>query len=314
MRTARWTALPRPPSRARLAVLALAFVSGGAWPLLWWGGDRVAMAKLDAELVLLRGRLQAPTSAPMRPLVPAAQDLSDGPRAHDATALWTWLQQGAQAHGLQVLALSAQPVQEVAGLPEQVLRWRLRGPWQSWLDLAQALDVQAPWWLQQQWQVVPDGQLPGWVRIDLQGRVGLQPQGGAAPAAGPRMWPAWRPASASMAAATPVFALPALAGLAATDPAPVPASSAASAESGPLPPDPRHWPVRELQLLGLWWQAGMAHAVLGRGLAQVTVSTGQRIGREAYRVRRIGPAGVELQAPGVAAQAPVLQLTWSGQP
>lgn len=299
-----------PHRRERLAVASLAFLVGGLLPLLWWWPDQAELDRLEAEVSQLRSRVQSPQPGQVRPLPAAVAAPAPAPRAQEQTAVWTWLQQGAQAHGLQVQALAALPMTGGSELPEQPVRLRLLGLWADWLALTAALDARAPWWVPEHWQVVPDGQVPGQVRIELQGRVGFQPQLAAAMQDKPFDWPAWQPVRSSAAAQAGIFATPEVAGHAAAVRS---GASDVRQDSRPLPADPRLWPVRELQLLGLWWQSGEAHAVLGRGLDQVTVSVGQRIGREAYRVRRISAAGVELLAPGASERGPVLELTWSGE-
>jgi hypothetical protein len=315
MKAGPWSARLGPQARERLAVACLAFLAGTAPPVLWWWPQHADVAQLEDELDQLRSRLASSRAAPL-PARAADAPAPDWPLPEESAQVWSWLQQGAQAHGLQVLALQPLPRQGGADLPEQPVRLRLLGAWPDWLAFVAALDGQAPWWLVDQWQVVPDGQTTGLVRIDVQARLGLQPPTALATAAGPRVWPEWRQTRAS-AGASPGAGAGLLAKPRAAGPA---AAAVARAQdlpeteaSAPLPADPRLWPVRHLQLLGVWWQAGEAHAVLGQGLAQFTVSTGQRIGREAYRVRRIGAAGVELQAPGASGREAVLTLTWSGE-
>ncbi len=315
MKAGPWSARLGPQMRERLAVVCLAFMTGASPPLLWWWPQHSAVAQLEDEMGQLRNRL-ASYRAAQAPARAAASAAPDWLLPEESTQAWSWLQQGAQAHGLQVLALQALPRQGGSDLPEQPVRLRLLGAWPDWLAFVAALDGQAPWWLVDQWQVMPDGQTAGLVRIDVQARVGLQPPTAVATAAAPRVWPEWRQArataGASAGAGTDLFGWPRAAGPAAA--AVVRAKDLPETEaSAPLPADPRLWPVRHLQLLGVWWQAGEAHAVLGQGLAQFTVSTGQRIGREAYRVRRIGAAGVELQGPGATGREAVLTLTWSGE-
>ncbi len=308
MKASPWTGGLGPQARERLAVVCLAFLSGAAPPLLWGWPQHSAVAQLEDELGRLRSRLASSRLA-QAPARAAASAVPDWPQPDEATQVWSWLQQGAQAHGLQVLALQTLPRHAGADLPEQPVRLRLLGAWHDWLAFVATLDGQAPWWLVDQWQVVPDGQTAGLVRIEVQARVGLQPPTAVASASTPRVWPEWPQARASTGAGTGLWALPRVAGPAAAAKAQDLPETEASA---PLPVDPRLWPVRQLQLLGVWWQGGEAHAVLGQGLAQFTVSTGQRVGREAYRVRRIGAAGVELQAPGASGREAVLTLNWSG--
>ena len=301
---------PGPQAREQLAVVALAFVLGSAPVLLWWGPDSAALDALEDEVAQLHSRLQPVLPSPARQTLAPQPAATDWPHPDESTAAWTWLQQGAQAHGLQVQALQAQPVLATGDWLEQPVRWRLQGPWRQWLALEAALHAHAPWWVVDQWQVLPAGEKPGDVRIELQARLGLQPRSVPETLSRPRDWPVWRHARAPEPPGAEVFALAQGAGISATAGAAAPAASQATE---PLPADPRLWPVRELRLLGVWWQAGTAHAVLGRGLAQVTVVPGQRIGREAYRVQRVSEAGVELVAVHGLERGTVLQLTGSGE-
>lgn len=309
-----------PQARHRLLVWGLAALAGALPPWLWGWPQRSALTQLEDELAQWRNRASSLPPDPAPP--PATLAPPDWPAPEQATSVWSWLRQGAQAHGLQVLALQASAQQISAGgadLAELPVRLRLLGPWPDWLAFVAVLDAQAPWWVIDQWQVVPDAQLAGQVRIDVQGRVGLQPQTDPARSPMPRVWPAWPQARVAAGADAGIFAFVPLGSAAAAPSAPAssgPASASAPAPeaSAPWSADPSTWPVQQLQLLGVWSQAGVTHAVLGRGLAQVTVSPGQRIGREAYRVRRIWATGVELQAPGATGPEAVLTLTWTGGP
>ena len=196
MKAAPWSIGLGPQARARLVVACLAFLAGAAPPLLWWWPQHAAMVKLEDELGQLRSLLASSRAAQL-PGRAADSPAPDWPLPEESTQVWSWLQQGAQAHGLQVLALQALPRQGGADLPEQPVRLRLLGAWPDWLAFVAALDGQAPWWLVDQWQVVPDGQTTGLVRIDVQARLGLQPAITVARAGGPRVWPDWRPAHAS---------------------------------------------------------------------------------------------------------------------
>lgn len=309
MKLGRLSWRPGPQAPERLAVMALAFLMGSVPVLWWWGPDSAALDALEDEVAQLHSRLQPSQPSLARQSLTSAA-LPDWPHPDEATAAWTWLQQGAQVHGLQVEALQAQPVLAVGELLEQPVRWRLQGPWRHWLALEAALDAQAPWWVVDQWQVLSAADKGGEVRIELQARLGLQPRSAAATLSRQADWPVWRHARSPELPGAEVFAVaPAAAPYGASRAAAPAASEGAQA----LPADPLLWPVRELRLLGVWWQAGTAHAVLGRGLAQATVVPGQRIGREAYRVQRVTQAGVELVAAHTAERGTVLQLTWSGE-
>ena len=299
-----------PQARERLAVRVLAFLLGSVPLLLTWGPDSATLDALEGEVAELHSRLQPGMPVATRQAHAPEVLALDWPHPDEPTAAWTWLQLGAQAHGLQVQALQPQPVVTVGDLPEQPARWRLQGPWHQWLALEAALDASAPWWLVDQWQVVPDGQVAGDVRIELQGRLGLQPHSVPATLSTQRDWPVWQHTRAADPRGAEVFAVPQGARLSAAAPA---AATAANPPTEPLPADPRLWPLRELRLMGVWWQGGTAHAVLGQGLLQVTVAPGQRIGREAYLVQRVSESGVELAPARKGERATVLELTWSGE-
>lgn len=63
----------------------------------------------------------------------------------------------------------------------------------------------------------------------------------------------------------------------------------------------------QLRLLGVWRQAGTAHAVVAVGQDPVVLRLGQQIGREAFRVRRIGDDHVDLAT--ARTSGPLLHLT-----
>ena len=185
-----------------------------------------------------------------------------------------------------------------ATLPEQVVGLRLQGQWRDWLDFEQAHDAQAPWWVVDQWQVVPAGQVVGEVRIELQTRLGLRPPALGQPQA-QRRWPAWptfagglQPAGQVLFAGTqtPVASKPATAAV--------------------MPTDLRSRSAQDLRLLGIWHRADAAYAVFGDGLDHITVTLGQRVGRDGYRVRRIAPDRVVLGS--ADARAPVLDIRLQG--
>ena len=219
-------------------------------------------------------------------------------------ALWPWLQQGAQVHGLQVLALRPQKPDKVGvaahALPEQTLLLHVQGRWPAWQAWSQTWPAQAPWLLPTQWQVVPAGAgaNEGEVRIELQARVGLWPstlQDPHGPAWSALPWPLEQ--AAPDAGAGP-FGGHADRGAAVV--APVLSS---------LSSDPGQWPVQAIRLQGVWQQAGQWHAVLGAGLSQTTVRAGQQVGQERYRVHKVGMEGVELRA---VTHGAALHLTWQG--
>lgn len=298
----RWTAEPGQPRR--LLAMLVAGLPGLGLGMWLTGPEPEAMERLEAEIAQWQTRLQtapvpAPAGMPPEPAVP------NWPAAGDVAALWSGLQQKLQAQGLQVLVMRPQAVTVVRGLPEQTVALRLQGRWDDWLAVERALAAHVPWWVMDQWQVVPAGTAAAQVQIELQARLGLLPPAlqGASPAVW--MWPTWAVDQALDGGTVPLFGVdpvPPVTGAGA-------GGTAASKAADSLPADPRQWPVRELRLLGVWQQAGVAHAVLGAGLNRVVVSAGQSVGREGWRVRRVAPDRVELGAVGSAA---VLHLTLQG--
>ncbi len=289
-------------ARPLAAGLVGVMVSWLLWPLDTEGLDalRQEVVQLQAqEHAQRKGLPSAPTGSAARQQEP----MPDEPDLAEGTMVWPWLQQRLRSQGLQVQVLRPQAVSRPQALPEQAVAMRLQGRWRDWLAFQEALNRHAPWWVIDQWQVVPVGPQSDEVRIELQARLGFRPSALQAERTVPRVWPEWpvlgdgRPMPGA-----DLFAQ-----------AHTPLATASTAEAqAPLPADPRDWPVHALRLLGVWQQAGTAHAVLGDGLNQVVVKQGQRIGREAYRVRRIGDGQVELGAAGATGQ--VLRLTLQGEP
>ena len=195
-------------------------------------------------------------------------------------------------------ALTRDPeIAAARALHEQAVQWRLQGRWRDWLVWGQAVEAHAPWWVFDHWLVLP-ASTPGEVRIELQARLGFRPPALQAHGAMPRVWPEW-----------PVLAdREPLAGNELFAQAPTPQANAVAGQAtAPLPADPSGSPVHAWRLLGVWQQAGTAHAVLGDGESPIVVRQGQRVGLGAYRVRRIGQDQVELAGAGPAGQ--VLRLT-----
>ena len=323
------------PERQRQLLLRSGAGVLGLCSVLWlFGPDSDASAALEAEVAQWQARrpplpeplpesISAPQAVPA-PVVPASaapgSTLSlPWPGPHQTSSLWPWLQQRAQAQGLQVLALRPQSMETpnpatpsqgtpgagVSALPEQTVLLQLQGRWSDWLALSADLAAHAPWWLLTHWQVVPAG--AGEVRIELQARVGLWPAALQEPGAPVWTGPEWPAKRAAPDMDAELFGLPdannangvALPG------------DVAPAQATPLPisPDPRQWPVHGLRLQGVWQQAGQWHAVLGAGLLQTTVRAGQPVGQEGYRVQTVGPDGVVLRAPS---NGPALRLGWQG--
>ena len=293
---------PFSPERQRQGLVLLLAALLGLVVAGWWSTpDAQTWEAVDQEVTQLQTRLQSAAGRALSPESSAQDLLLDVPGQHETDALWPWLQQRLRAQGLQTQALQPQAMATVQGLPEQAVRLRLRGRWRDWLAFEQAMDAHVPWWTVEHWQVVPDGAKPGEVRIELQARLGLLPPALQAGRRAIGAWPAW--SVVPMAPGAPLFDRPSARPVAH-------AVQAVPDEHRVWSADPRSWPVRALRLLGVWQQAGSAHAVLGLGQEQVTVKPGQQVGIEGYRVRRVQADAVELQAPH--ALGPVLHLSLQG--
>ena len=307
MKPIRWFHSLRPEEQRQWAVLLLAAVLGAGVTVGLFAPDTREREALDADVAQLQARLQPLPQATPGKALSDAQALPDLPELNEASMVWPWMQQRLQAQGLQVQALQPQGMATVQGLPEQTVRLRLSGRWRDWLAFEQAIDTHVPWWVIDQWQVVPAGTKPGDVRIELQVRIGLRPSVLQVERAGPRVWPVWSVAPDATNAAD---AGPTLFGLPAVQPmAPAVQAMASQALAG-LSADLRWGSVHAVRLLGIWRQAGAAHAVLGQGLDHVVVRVGQQVGSEGYRVIAVRDSGVVLQAPG--ADGAVLHLDIQG--
>lgn len=72
------------------------------------------------------------------------------------------------------------------------------------------------------------------------------------------------------------------------------------------PEDPRHWPLAQVRLAGLWQQGADRLAILTAGTRWAQVSLGQRVTLEGHRVAAITADGVSLRL----AQEPLFKLDW----
>ena len=280
-----------PEGQRHLLVLTLAF-SGGLGLVAWlWPFDHEALEALRKEVDRLQ--MELPARSHKGPQKPHAADsgsqdmaLPDEPALAEADGVWPWLQARMQSQGLQVQSLRPQAVTTTDGLPQQAVSLQLQGRWHDWRALEAALNAHAPWWVIDQWQVAPVAAASETVRIELQARLGLRPAA-LPPSQTPRIWPGW-----PVVAAPPTLAAGALSASAQHAAAAAPDREAADLVSA----DPRSWPIDRLRLHGVWWQAGVPYAVLGVGQDRVALGVGQRIGREGYRVHRIGDDHAELLA------------------
>lgn len=297
-----WLGPERRPQQWVLAAALLGLL-GSAWLA---GPDAQALQGLESEVTRWQATLSsAPSPSPAQAPSPQIAG-APWPEADELATLWPWLQQRLQAQGLQLLSLQPQAMATVDGLPEQTVLLRLQGAWSDWRALEQALDAQAPWWVVNQWQMLPAGVSPTDVRIELQARWGLWPPQGPGRAEAPRTWPVWAVTAERSDQGAPVFGTPSgEAGLAVAKAGAPPTAAAGLGGPGP-------WPVGEMRLLGIWRQAGQAHAVLAAGQTPVVARAGQRVGAEGYRVLRVDDAQVELVPPGTA--GPSLRLSLGEKP
>jgi len=288
----------------------LAGVGIGGW---FWQDETTALAQLQDEVQALHV-LQArrPASEAQALAVPPAQPLAaDAPAAAQALQVWAWLQQGLQVHGLQLQSLRPGALEQPAGLPSQTVVLAVQGRWQDWLAFERRLGLLAPWWASEQWQVLALEDRPeadDVVQVQWHARMAWRPTPAVAlppteVQAGAHL-PAWPAVVAGLA---PVGGMGQDAGVGVGVGVGV---ASAAAGAGPAGPDPLRWPVKELQLQGTWAQSGVWHAVLGRGLQQVVVRPGQRVGREGLRVQQVSETGLRL-LPADAA-GPPLQLNLPG--
>ena len=304
MKPVRWPHSLRTEGRRQWPVLLLAAVLGAGLTVELFAPDTRELEALEADVAQLQARLQPLPEVTSGKALHDTQALPDLPELNEAVMVWPWMQQRLQAQGLQVQALQPQSMVTVQRLPEQAVRLRLSGRWRDWLTFEQAIDTHAPWWVIDQWQVVPAGTQSGDVRIELQARLGLRPLALQPERVGPRVWPVWPVAADVADAGLTLFGLPTVQPMA-------PAIQAMASQTlAGLSADLRQGSVHAVRLLGIWRQAGAAYAVLGHGLDHVAVRAGQQVGSEGYRVIAVRDSEVVLQAPG--ADGAVLHLGIQG--
>lgn len=265
----------------------LAFGFGALAALLVLADDIASWWALRAE-AMSHSEHAASATALATPQAVAAAEASSAATAVTAAASATWSAPPSglnwlpvlQAHGLQLQALQHSPA-AAGGSPE--LSLTVQGRWRDWVALEQQAAGLLQAWLPQSWQVQALGPPAPQGQVQLQWR--LRPSGAAAPAPGSEP-EAVAPEQASRPAGTgaEVFAA-AAAGAEASGPTTVPATTKAP------------W-----RLLGVWQQAGVAHALV-EGEGQVhALRPGQALGRSGLRVQRIEDGQVWLQG-GQASRA-----------
>lgn len=247
----------------------LAFGLGALAALLVLADDIASWWTLRTEVLTASERaLPAPHQAAPQAAAEAASDAASAALAAPTNGL-AWLPV-LQTYGLQLQAL--QHSAAAAGGTPAELSLTVQGRWRDWLALERHATVLLTGWLPQSWQVqalgppAPDGQ------VQLQWR--LRPSGAATPALDNASELVARDNETHVASTdAEVFAAATALRLA---PATTPAK-----QQGPAT-NKAPW-----RLLGVWQQAGLAHA-LAEGEGQVHALTpGQKLGRSGLRVQRI---------------------------
>jgi len=265
----------------------LAFGFGAMAALLVLADDIASWWALRAE-ALSASEHAASATALATPQAGAVAQASSAATAVTAAASATWSAPPSglnwlpvlQAHGLHLQALQHSPA-AAGGSPE--LSLTVQGRWRDWVALEHQAASLLQAWLPQSWQVQALGPPAPQGQVQLQWR--LRPSGAAAPTPGSEP-EAVAPEQASRPAGTgaEVFAA-AAAGAEASGPTTVPATTKVP------------W-----LLLGVWQQAGVAHALV-EGEGQVhALRPGQALGRSGLRVQRIEDGQVWLQG-GQASRA-----------
>ena len=258
----------------------LAFGFGALAALLVLADDIASWWALWAE-ALSTSEHAASATALATPQAVAAAEASSAVTAVTAAASATrsappsglnWLPV-LQAHGLQLQALQHSTA-AAGGSPE--LSLTVQGRWRDWVALEQQAAGLLQAWLPQSWQVQALGPPAPQGQVQLQWR--LRPSGASAPTPGSEP-EAVAPEQASRPAGTGAEVFAAAAAWAeASAPTTVPATTKAP------------W-----RLLGVWQQAGVAHALV-EGEGQVhALRPGQALGRSGLRVQRIEDGQVWLQ-------------------
>ena len=192
-----------------------------------------------------------------------------------------------QAHGLRLQSLQHNPERAQGtsaagsgGSGTAALSLTLQGDWRDWLALEQQAPALLAGWLPQSWQVQALGPpaAPGQVQLQWQ----LRWSGVTTAAARAESDTVTRADSAA-------DARPAEARRAAATGAEVFSAAAALAESAVPPVVPRAPALASTpwRLLGVWQQAGTAHAIVQGSGQWHALSPGQSLGHSALRVQRI---------------------------
>ena len=222
-----------------------------------------------------------------------SQSLAHLPGASSRSLLWPALQQSFERHRLELLSL--QPVSDAvaAPLPSQAVALRLRGRFDDWGRAWTALSEGAPVWTMERVRITPQAHAP-WVEIDVLLRVWLR-----ADQDGEKAWRGQTVANMATTQGPAVFFHGAPSGsgsVVALAPAGIEASLAAPQTSVVDSPDPMHWPIAGLRLLGVWHGSDATHAILASGPHWVSAQVGQRVSQEGHRLVAIGDKAVSLRS------------------
>ena len=222
-----------------------------------------------------------------------AQSLAHLPGSSSRSQLWPSLQQSFERHRLVLLSL--QPVSDAvaAPLPSQAVALRLRGRFDDWGRAWTALSEGMPVWTLERVHITPQAHAP-WVEIDVLLRVWLR-----ADQDGEKAWRGQSVSNTVSIQESAVFFHGALSGSGSA------MSLVSSGIDGALAapqaavqdsPDPVHWPITGLRLLGVWHGPETAHAILAVGPHWVSAQIGQRVSQEGHRLVAIGDQAVSLRA------------------
>jgi len=222
-----------------------------------------------------------------------AQSLAHLPGSSSRSLLWPALQQSFERHHLVLLSL--QPVSDAvaAPLPSQAVALRLRGRFDDWGRAWADLSEGVPVWTMERVRITPQAHAP-WVDIDVLLRVWLR-----ADHDGEKAWRGQGASNTQPGQGPSVFFHEGTTGSGAA----MALASPGLEEAGATPqtaavdsPDPLHWPIAGLRLLGVWHGPETAYAILGLGPHWVSAQVGQRVSQEGHRLVSIGDHAVSLRA------------------
>ena len=222
-----------------------------------------------------------------------SQSLAHLPGVSSRSLLWPALQQSFERHRLELLSL--QPVSDkvAAPLPSQAVALRLRGRFDDWGRAWTDLSEGVPVWTMERLRITPQAHAP-WVDIDVLLRVWLR-----ADQDGDKAWRGQTVSNTVSTQGPAVFFHGAPAGsemVMALAPAGLDGALAAPQSSAVDSPDPKHWPMAGVRLLGVWHGPQTVHAILAFGPHWVSAQVGHRVSQEGHRLVAIGDQAVSLRA------------------